>query len=175
MKQVLLRWLLPFVVVFALVGNVAATGRGADGPGSHGHGSGGHQSDSGFAKEFVGFFENDAGEAFGKTFGFVIGGGVNFVTLNIGTFNLQDMTISIFNTNTSLLAKSFSFDDMLTNTFTLDPGKYFAFFTGKISSDSPAFYAARASALAVPEPAEWMMILAGVAMMGFVVSRRRNT
>ncbi|MGB7988195.1 MAG: FxDxF family PEP-CTERM protein, partial [Candidatus Methylophosphatis roskildensis] len=65
------------------------------------------------------------------------------------------------------------FADKLNETFALSPGKYSLFFTGTVSSNL-AGYAGAMSAAPVPEPAEWMMILAGVAMMGVVVSRRRN-
>ena len=172
MKQMVSRWLLPLVLVFGLVGNAAATGDGSHGHG-HGHGSGGSPSDDGFTKTFSEFFVDDAGETFDKFINFKIDGVSNLVTLKIASFDLSDTMISIFDKKTHVAVYQASFDDVLNASFSLNPGKYFALFTGSVSSDL-AGYAAAASAVPVPEPAEWMMILAGVAMMGFVVSRRRN-
>lgn len=161
MKHIVARWLLPVVLAFGLAGNAAANGHE-------------HESGDGFTQTFSKFFLNDAGQTFGKVFDFKIDGGPSLVTLKVATFDLEDMTISIFNKKSGIAAQTFSFDDFLNTSFSLNPGKYFAFFTGTVSSDMAGF-AAAASAVPVPEPAEWMMILAGVAMMGVVVSRRRNT
>lgn len=55
----------------------------------------------------------------------------------------------------------------------LQAGSYKLGVEGSILSN-PAGFAGLMSAVPIPEPAEWMMILAGVAMMGVVVSRRRT-
>lgn len=160
MKKALSHWLLPLFLVLGLVGNASA---GKD----HGHGSTPPVT-------FSNFFIGEKGGDFGAVLDFKITSLANLVTLKVATIDLEDMTISVFNKKTGVsTGKSFSFDDFLDTSFSLNPGKYFAFFTGKISSDV-ALYAGVATAAPVPEPAEWMMILAGVAMMGFVVSRRRN-
>ncbi|MBK6974872.1 MAG: FxDxF family PEP-CTERM protein [Sterolibacteriaceae bacterium] len=182
MKQILSRWLLPVVLVFGLVGTAAAHG---------------DSSDDGFTKTFTKtftkFFLDDAGQTFGKMFDFKIGGvsmddagqtfgkmcdfkigGVsNLITLKVASFDLSNLAISIFDKKSDLSVYQTTFADKLNETFALSPGKYSLFFTGTVSSNL-AGYAGAMSAAPVPEPAEWMMILAGVAMMGVVVSRRRN-
>lgn len=169
MKKVLSRWLLPLVLAFGIAGNAAAHGD------HERHGS--HDSTP-VSVTFSDSFENRMGDTFlDPIHGFKISSVADFVTLKVTTIDLEHMNISIFKKNKNgdagILAKSFSFEDFLNTSFSLDPGRYFAIFTGKISSDL-AVYSGAASAAPVPEPAEWMMIMAGVAMMGFVVSRRRN-
>ena len=162
MKQILSRWFLPVVLVFGLVGTAAAHG---------------DSSDDGFTKTFTKtftkFFLDDAGQTFGKMFDFKIGGVSNLITLKVASFDLSNLAISIFDKKSDLSVYQTTFADKLNETFALSPGRYSLSFTGTVSSNL-AGYAGAMTAAPVPEPAEWMMILAGVAMMGVVVSRRRN-
>lgn len=172
MKRVLLSCLSPLVLIIGLSGNIMA------------HQSESHEkwhphkpmSEGGLLGDGVmQTFRDSAGLSFANPMDFRIVGGSSVVSLVVTTLDLEAMTISIFNKKSGLsTGVSFSFEDSLDTNFTLDPGKYFALFTGKIS-DNLATYSAAASAVPVPEPAEWMMILAGVAMMGVVVSRRRKS
>lgn len=151
MKQIVSRWLLPMVLAFGLAGTAAANE----------------------TKTFSNFFLDDAGQSFGKLFDFKIEGVSNLITLKVASFDLSNLAISIFDKKSDLSVYQTSFNDKLSDTFALNPGKYSFSFTGTVSSNL-AGYAGALSAAPVPEPAEWMMILAGVAMMGVVVSRRRT-
>jgi len=169
MKKVLSRWLLPLVLAFGLVGNVAATEDG-----THEHGSGGDQSDDGLSTFY--FSKNFSDGKIGKDF-----------TREIKEFSLDSLSsfnASIFSSSgikpfvgsilgrDNVFAQSFLIGESGSFSYLLDPGTYSFLLLGTVTGKN-AGYAGMISAAPVPEPAEWMMIMAGVAMMGFVVSRRR--
>lgn len=169
MKRLVMRLVIPIVLVLGVIGGAIAGGN------SHGGSGGGWGDvDKAFAKVFV----NDLGESFAKVVNFKVDD-LSLMTLNIASIGLEDLSVSVFEKKTSLqVFGSGSFGSasgsIWTESFNLDAGKYFLIFTGNIAS-AAAGYVGTLSAAPVPEPAEWMMIVAGVAMMGFVVARRRQT
>ncbi len=168
MRKSFIRWISLLALAFGLAGSAYAGGSGHGG-----HGGGLENLESAFAKVFVG----DAGESFAKVVNFKVED-LSLMTLNIASIGLQDLSISIFEKKSSIeVYDSGSFGSasgsIWTDSFSLDAGKYFMIFTGSVASAAAA-YAGALSAAPVPEPAEWMMIVAGVAMMGFVVARRRQ-
>jgi len=171
MKKSFLRWISLLALAFGLVGSAYA---GGSGHGGHsGHGGGFQDIESAFAKVFIG----DAGESFAKVINFKVED-LSLMTLNIASIGLEDLSISIFEKKSSLeVYDSGSFGSasggIWSDSFSLNAGKYFMIFTGNVAS-AAAVYAGVLSAAPVPEPAEWMMIVAGLAMMGFVVVRRRQ-
>jgi hypothetical protein len=169
MKKLVIRLVIPILLAFGLAGGAFAGGSSGHG----GSGGGLEDIDKAFAKVFVG----DAGETFAKVVNFKIDE-LSLITLNIASIGLEDLSVSIFQKKSSTgVYDSGSFGSasgsVWSDSFSLDAGKYFMIFTGSIAS-AAAGYVGTLSAAPVPEPAEWMMIVAGVAMMGFVVARRRQ-
>lgn len=168
MKRLFSCWL--FSVVLALGFSAPAF---ADGKG-HGHqhgGGGGPTSDIRIPFGDV-FGPGDIESQIERIFNFTVGSQSSF-SGKIMSSGIDDFVGTLISRKGNF-AKSFSFDDgMETFSALIGPGKYSFVLLGTVA-DEPAFYAGRISIAPVPEPAEWMMIIAGVAMMGFVVSRRRN-
>ena len=77
---------------------------------------------------------------------------------------------------TAVWTQTFSMDKMLPQIYEealLSAGTYELTLTGTATGTSGGEYHLFASAVPVPEPGEWAMMLAGVAMMGVMVRRRR--
>ncbi|TXG76660.1 MAG: hypothetical protein E6R11_07745 [Rhodocyclaceae bacterium] len=172
MKKLVMRLVIPILLAFGLAGGALAGGY--SGHGGHGGSGGGIEDiDKAFAKLFLG----DAGESFAKVVNFKVDE-LSLITLNIASIGLEDLSVSIFQKKSSTgVYDSGSFGSasgsVWSDSFSLDAGKYFMIFTGSVAS-AAAGYVGTLSAAPVPEPAEGMMIVAGVAMMGFVVARRRQ-
>lgn len=170
MKRLFSSWL--FSVVLAL-GVSSPAFAGGDGDGHH-HGGGGDPS-ADITKSFGKVFWSDRniGREIDRAFNFTVGSQSSFSAM-ILSFGIDDFVGSIIGRQGNPFSESFSIDDGRTTFSTLlGPGRYSFVLQGTVA-DAPAAYFGGFSAVPVPEPAEWMMIIAGVAMMGFVVSRRRN-
>lgn len=151
MKQMLSRWLLPFVLSFGVLGSAAA--------------------DSGLPIALASPFVGQQGSSFQDFATFEIDV-AKLLQLDVVSLGLSNLSLAISNTGSKVVVQGpFSFGSSLSSPFSLDAGSYLLTFAGKVVAPAAGYVV---TLTAVPEPAEWMMILAGVAMMGFVVSRRRN-
>lgn len=65
-------------------------------------------------------------------------------------------------------------DNISFNTGALSAGDYFFKVTGQVDGLIGGVYDFTVSAVPVPEPSEWMMLLAGVGLLGLMVRRREE-
>ena len=91
-------------------------------------------------------------------------------------FNVGALTLTLWNgTGSTLLATGTgSGEDSTIANVLLGPGSYFFSVAGTSSGSSGGFTAFVASATPVPEPGTYALMLAGVAVIGFVALRRRD-
>lgn len=170
MKRLFSCWLFSVVLALGFSAPAFADGKG-HGHGHHHGGGGGSTSDMPIPLGDV-FLPGDDESIFEK-FSFAVGSQSSF-SATIKSQGIDDFVGTLIGRKGNNFAQKFSFHDgMQTFSTLIGPGKYWFVLLGTWAEDS-AFYAGRLSVAPVPEPAEWMMIIAGVAMMGFVVSRRRN-
>lgn len=115
--------------------------------------------------------ESDAG-GFVDTFDFELSV-PSFFTADVLSRGLEDLSLIFVNeTNpgvevfTDLSTPSFS-----TGTLNMAAGDYLGIFVGNVTS-TPGFYALGLTATPVPEPKEWLMLLAGLVFVGYVARRR---
>ncbi len=169
MKHLFSCWLFSAVLALGISAPVLAGGD----KGGHHHGGGGPTTD--VSKSFGDLFWSPGkiGTEIGRSFNFTVASQSSFSAM-ILSFGIDDFVGSLIGRKGTPFSESFNIDDGRTTISTLlDPGKYSFVLLGTVA-DAPAAYFGGFSAAPIPEPAEWMMIIAGVAMMGFVVSRRRN-
>lgn len=108
-----------------------------------------------------------------------IGGSATPVNLAIGTFNVLDLSFS----SGTIYAGTIGGGGMAVGSFAFGPGgvltfsgaltplsTYFAQLTGTASGAYGGGYAFTIAA--IPEPGQWLMLLAGVALLGLIVRRR---
>lgn len=181
MNRSLLRWVFALLLGIgigfpAFAGNHSGWDHDKDGRGHHhGHGNGGAPGPE-ISKNFDGFFLNqrDIGRReIWERITFMVTKESTFSTMILSS-GIDDFVGSLIGRNGNSFSKSFKIGGGTTSFSALiEPGKYSLKLLGTVG-EVPSGYAGVMSAVPVPEPAEWMMILAGVAMMGFVVSRRRG-
>lgn len=174
MRILLSRWLLPVVLAVGISAPALAGGdKGGQHDGHHHHGGG--DPATGISKSFGDFFVSTRkiGMEIEKSFTFTVDTQSSFSAMILSS-GIDDFVGSLIGRKGNSFSETFNIDDGKT-TFSalIGPGKYSLVLLGTIAQ-APAGYVGGFSAVPVPEPAEWMMIMAGVAMMGFVVSRRRN-
>ena len=152
MKQMLSRWLLPFVLSFGVLGSAAA--------------------DTGLPTALASPFVGQQGSSFQDFATFEIDV-AKLLQLDVVSIGLSNLSLAISDTASHLVVQGpfSSFGNSFSSPVSLDAGSYLLTFAGTVVGTAAVY---GVTLTAVPEPAEWMMILAGVAMMGFVVSRRRN-
>lgn len=174
MKRLFSCWLFSLVLALGISAPAFAGWEGDGHHDGHHHGGGGDPS-ADITKSFGKVFWSDRniGREIDRAFNFTVGSQSSFSAM-ILSFGIDDFVGSIIGRQGNPFSESFSIDDGRTTFSTLlGPGRYSFVLQGTVA-DAPAAYFGGFSAVPVPEPAEWMMIIAGVAMMGIVVSRRRN-
>ena len=169
MKHLFSCWLFSAVLALGISAPVLAGGD----KGGHHHGGGDPTAD--ISKSFGGLFLSPGkiGTEINRSFKFTVSSQSSFSAM-ILSFGIDDFLGTLSGRKGTTFFESFNIDDGRTTiSALLEPGKYSFALLGTVA-DAPAAYFGGFSLAPVPEPAEWMMIIAGVAMMGFVVSRRRN-
>lgn len=158
MKDALVKLLVPLVLAMGLVGQAKAMDL--------------VDNIDVFTKLFI---NKQPGTAFAPSFDFELSAPANLFgdfssilgSVSFTKFDIVDSDAIVVSTSPSPVFSFF-----------LPDGNYELHVAGTILSNVAGFTGLMSAGLPnappVPEPAEWMMIIAGVAMMGFVVSRRRN-
>lgn len=162
MERTFSRCFASVVLIFCLAGPVVADD--------------GREPDDASFYFFSKWFNNEIGDDFSKMLTFELQDLSSFDTL-VATQALDGLSLSFFdrtdNTPTSLLASHESASNPLVDLdFAPDPGRHAPSPTGDIV-DGRAAYSMILSAVPVPEPAPWLLLLAGAAMLGMIVYRRQ--
>jgi|SRR6218665_1367633 len=98
----------------------------------------------------------------------------SLVTSSVASANITPGVYSIFNADDTLTSFSWSFGGAPVNhTATLGAGSYYYAVFGQASSGAVYSLASTATAVPVPEPETYAMLLAGLGVVGFVARRRR--
>lgn len=161
MKEALVKLLVPLMLAMGLVGQAKAKDL--------------VDNFDVFSKAFI---NKQPGTAFAPSFDFELSAPAYL----LGNFS-SNLGVSF--TRFDIVDRDFDNDSIVVSTspspvfsFFLPDGNYELHVAGTILSNLAGFTGLMSAGLPnappVPEPAEWMMIIAGVSMMGFVVSRRRN-
>jgi hypothetical protein len=104
-----------------------------------------------------------ASGSFLDTFNFTIGAASRFFSGDTVGTNIADLKMQLYDSGGKLL-----YTGLKVRT-DLDPGDFYAKISGKVVSD-PGTYSFSVSA--TPEPAEWMLLLCGLLLAGFVARRK---
>ncbi len=108
-----------------------------------------------------------ASGSFLDTFNFTIGTTHNVFTGTTASSNVANLQFQLLDSGNTLLFTGLNLSGYLT------PGDYHALISGNVASpgNSGAF---TFSVAATPEPAEWMMLLAGLVVVGFMARRKTS-
>ncbi len=171
MKHIFSSWLFSVVLALGISAPVLAGG-GSDG---HHHYGGGGDPTAGITRPLHDIFSRpgEIGTVIDRSFNFTVASQSSF-SAAIASFGIDAFVGTLSGRKGNSFSQAFDiFEGNNAFSTLLAPGKYSFVLQGTVA-DVPAYYVGVFSTVPVPEPAEWMMIIAGVAMMGFVVSRRRN-
>nr|WP_195793161.1 FxDxF family PEP-CTERM protein [Roseateles sp. DAIF2] len=101
----------------------------------------------------------------------------SFVSSNVSAFNINSGSYSIFKADGSETGHSWTFGAAqgLEHLVTLGPGSYYFSVAGKTNGSSGIYaLSSAATAVPVPEPETYALLLAGLGVVGFVARRRKQ-
>jgi hypothetical protein len=104
-----------------------------------------------------------------------IGAGVlNFTLSNQPYFNIDNFSVALYSAADSLLGSQSgsSVDFQVSN---LGAGSYYLSVTGLANGSNGGAYSGAVSLVPVPESNNWMMLIAGLGIVGWMASRRSAT
>jgi hypothetical protein len=93
---------------------------------------------------------------------------LNFSLGGTPFFNITGLNLALYNSNHVELASGT--DISLSK---IAAGNYYAVITGRANGVAGGEYAGAFSVSAVPEASTWVMLLAGLGLLGYTTSRRR--
>jgi len=104
-----------------------------------------------------------ASGSFLDTFNFTLDATHHMVTGTTGSSNVGNLQLGLYDSTGALLYTGLNFHTDLT------PGSYFTRISGDVITSPGQF---TFSVAANPEPAEWMLMLCGLVMAGFIARRK---
>ena len=97
------------------------------------------------------------------------------VGLDVGVFDIDDIELFELGLGTSGNSNAQKTGTYITDGGQLTPGNYFIAISGFGVGTSGGTYSFTASAIPVPEPETWAMLLAGLGLVGLQLRRRNNS